>query len=81
MEPSEIMKWLNPKAFEPFELQLSTGEWIPVRHSEHLVVTKRASIVLDFGGPEDPIANDHVLISNLHIVKLQHLNGATSRRK
>lgn len=80
MDPLELKKWLDPRTFEPFELQLSTGERFPVRHPEHLVVTRRTSILLVYGSEGDEIASDHVLISNMHIVKLQHLNGARSDR-
>ncbi|GMU83529.1 MAG: hypothetical protein AMXMBFR47_33990 [Planctomycetota bacterium] len=78
MDPLELKQWLNPSTFEPFEIQLSTGERLPVRHPEHLAVTKRASILLVYGKQDDLIASDHVLISNMHIVKLQHLNGVNS---
>lgn len=73
MDPVEIKKWLNPLSFEPFEIELSTGERIPVRHSEHMVVTRRASILLVFGSHGDSIASDHILVANAHVVKLQHL--------
>lgn len=75
MDPLELKQRLNPSTFEPFEIQLSTGERLPVRHPEHLAVTKRASIPLVYEKRDDVIASDHLLISNLHIVKLQHLNG------
>jgi hypothetical protein len=79
MDPIELKKWMDPATFEPFELQLSTGEWFPVPHPEHLVVARKTSILLTFD--KDRIVSDYELISNVHIVKRKHLNGSRQERR
>lgn len=80
MDPVALIQRLNLQTCAPFELVLSTGERLPARHPERLVVTRRASILLVYRAEGDSIASDHVLVSNMHIVKVQHLNGARSSR-
>lgn len=38
MRPQDILELLRAEPFEPFEMQLSTGECFAVRHPENLLV-------------------------------------------
>lgn len=68
----ELRDRLRTEPFEPFELQLSTGESFPVRHPENLVVGKRTCYLFAMA---DGIAEEMIQLSLLHIVKVKSLNG------
>ena len=81
MIPSkELRDRLRAQPFEPFELQVSTGESFPVRHPENLVVGKRTCYLFVMS---DGIAEGMTQLSLLHIVKIRALNGQkrASQRK
>jgi hypothetical protein len=81
IEPNEIQAWLDRRPFEPFELQLSTGERYPVKHPENLIVAKRHCYLAVERHPRARIAVRTALIGNVHIVKLEPVNGAGPRRR
>ncbi len=74
MDPFELKKWVEPNSTQPFDIVLSTGKRLAVRHPELLLVGRRTSILVSFD--ERRLLSDYVLFSNVHIAKLQRTNGA-----
>lgn len=72
MSPQDLLELTRAQPFEPFELQLSTGEHFAVRHPENLLVgrTKCYLPVFDNG-----IVDRMVHVALVHIVKIDMLNG------
>lgn len=72
MHVKDIERWLDAKPFEPFALQLSSGERIVVRHPENCFVGKNSLHVV--------YATDRKIqgfsnVSLFHVVKIEPVNG------
>ena len=78
MSPQDVLEILRAQPFEPFELQLSTGERFEVHHPENLLVgrTKCYLPVL-----QDGIVERMVHMALVHIVKIELLNRPKLRRR
>jgi hypothetical protein len=72
MRPQDILELLQAQPFEPFEIQLSTGEKFAVHHPENLLVGRTKCYLPIF---EDAIVDRMVHIALMHIVKIEMLNG------
>ena len=72
MRPQDILELLQARPFEPFELQISTGERFSVQHPENLLVGRSKCYLPVF---EDGIVERMVHISLIHIVKIELTNG------
>lgn len=47
MNPEAIRKMLATRPFEPFEVELSSGQVFAVRHPENVIVLKNTLVVAD----------------------------------
>ncbi len=65
MNTETIREWLNRRPFEPFLLTLSSGETLPVKHPENVIVLKTRLIV---GFPE---TDSVVHVALLHITSVR----------
>lgn len=78
MSQHDVLELLRAEPFEPFEIQVSTGERFVVRHPENLLVGRTKCYLPVF---EDGIARRMVHIALLHIVKIERLNHRPRRNR
>ena len=71
MRPQDILELLKAKPFEPFEIQMSTGQCFAIAHPENLLVGRSKCYLPVF---EDGIVERMVHIALMHIVKIELLN-------
>lgn len=77
MHASDLEYWLKRRPFEPFEMLLTSGERIPVRHPD-AVWTGRNAVLVIYARNRRLQGFAH--ISLFHIVKIEPANGRTRRR-
>ena len=74
----DVTELLYDDPFEPFEIELTTGETFAVHHPENMIVMPRKCYVFEFRGR---IAKSCRHIALAHIVRMNQLtNGKTPRR-
>lgn len=66
----EIRKAVRKFPFQPFGIELSSGEMIPVPHSDHFFVGKTRIVVEDDKGVID-------LLSALHMARIRYQDRET----
>ena len=78
MSPQDVLEVLRARPFEPFELQLSTGERFEVHRPENLLVGRTKCYLPVF---HDGIVERMVHMALVHIVKIALLNRPGRRRR
>ena len=78
MDADELYRKVREHPFEPFRIHVSDGKAYDVKHPEQIVVGRRSSHVGlgDGGGPFQKIA----VVSNIHITRIEPLDGDTGVR-
>ena len=77
MRPSDIRVFLQCQPFPPFRITLTDGRTYEVRHPE-LVMVGRSSLVIGLPAPGDaePIYDQFVTVSLLHVMQMEPLEAA-----
>ncbi len=78
MSPQDILELLRAEPFEPFEMQLSTGERFAVHRPENLLVGRTKCYFPVF---ENGIVGHMVHIALVHVVKIEQVNHPGRRRR
>jgi hypothetical protein len=65
-----FQRLLNARPFQPFTVQLSSGAAHAVRYPGCAILTRTRMVIVD------PDADDIVVISLLHVVKVEMLSGS-----
>ncbi len=76
MRPDDVLKWIKAQPFQPFVLELTTGQRLEVRHPELLFVGRSACHLVRL---KDGLYDDFADIALVHIVKIESVNGAQRR--
>ena len=74
MNSQELLRMIQIRPFEPFEIHLSSGESYFIRSPECLLVGRNTSFIGIPGNPNEPIFDDWVRVANLHITSLKPTN-------
>lgn len=80
MDPEELYQIVKHQPFEPFCIYVSDGTIYEVKHPDQIVIGKRAchvGIGRERRGPFAKIA----IVANVHIARLEPLNGHTRTRR
>lgn len=77
MRQEDLRQFLRQQPFQPFRVTLTDGRTYDVRHPE-LVAIGRYSLIIGFPSPDDPepVFEDYVAVSMLHIMQAQPIDGA-----
>ena len=78
MSPQDMLEWIKASPFVPFEVELTTGERLQVRHPEHLLLGKTACFLFAYDGD---FYEDVHHIGLLHIVKVTRLRNGSAKRR
>ncbi|MHC4063793.1 MAG: hypothetical protein ACYSUI_04755 [Planctomycetota bacterium] len=76
MSPKDLLELLKAEPFEPFELQLSTGEKLTVPHPENLLVGRTKCYLPIFKGE---IVDRMVYIALNHIATIEIVDGRAGK--
>lgn len=80
MEAEELHEKLRTHPFESFRIYVTDGHHYDIKHPEQIMISKRVSYVgisKNGDGPFQKIAS----ISNVHITRVETINGKTATRK
>jgi hypothetical protein len=80
MYAEDVEEWLDKTPFQPFELQLSTGERLPVRHPDAIIVTETICYLGIYRKQGKKVAERVVHVTNNHIVKIEPLRVGSNGR-
>jgi hypothetical protein len=74
MRPDDVRDLLRQKPFRPFRLHVLESTVYEIRHRDFALVT-RSTVTIYFPGSNDadPVAERRVIVSLLHITKLEPL--------
>ena len=67
----EIRKGVRKVPFQPFGIELSSGEMVPIPHPDHIFVGKTRVVVEDAKGVID-------LLSALHMARIRYQERETT---
>jgi len=67
MHPNDVQKWRKRRPFEPFYMEISTGERFSVRHPETLFVGPTSCHLVFVS---DEMYEDFVDLALIHIVRI-----------
>ena len=70
MDRESISKVLNRRLFEAFELHLSSGDVVVVKHPENAFLTKAKILVVD------PVTDGVDIVALLHVTSVRTLQTA-----
>ncbi len=79
MRSEDLRQFLRQEPFRPIRLTLTDGRTYDVRHPE-LVILGRSSVIIGFPEADDPepVYDDFVVVSLLHVMQAQPVDGAES---
>lgn len=80
MDPDELFTTVRKQPFEPFRLFVSDGTAYDVRHPDQILIGRRSCHVGLRGRGEGPFQRI-AIVSNVHITRIEPINGAGSRRR
>ncbi len=78
MSPQDILELLKVEPFQPFEMQLTTGETFTVQHPEDLLVGRTKCYLPVF---ENGLVDRMVHLALVHIVKIEPVNHGPRKRR
>lgn len=83
MKAEDISQWAKQARFVPFEIQLTTGKRLIVRHPDSIIVTRHTSYVGLYRRSKQEIIDRLVHVANDHVVTIEALeaNGSKKTRK
>jgi len=79
MRPEDLRQFLRQQPFRPFRITLTDGSTYDIRHPE-LVALGRSSLVIGFAAQDEPepVYDDYIAVSLLHIMQAQPVDTASS---
>ena len=80
MNPEQIQRLLDRRPFIPLRVLTSSGDAFEIRHPETAFVTRNSLHLALYGKSRRGVANDAAILSVLHVVGIEDLNGARARR-
>lgn len=80
MDPDELFQIVRHQPFEPFRIHVSDGTVYAIKHPDQIVIGKRACHV-GIGRQKDGPFPKIAIVANVHIARLEPLNGARNGRK
>lgn len=80
MEAEELYKKMRTHPFESFRIYISDGHHYDIKHPDQIMVGKRTSYVGMSRKGQGPF-QDVAIISNVHIARIEPINGKTTTRK
>jgi hypothetical protein len=70
MDREMMAELLARKPFQPFEIHLSSGQIVVLKHPENALLTKGKILVVD------PVTDVVAIVSLLHVANIQTLQNA-----
>ena len=80
MEAEELYKKIRNHPFESIRIYISDGKHYDIKYPDQIVVGKRTTHVGISRKREGPFQNV-AIISNVHITRIEPINGKSSTRK
>ena len=80
MEAEELYKKIRTHPFESIRIYISDGKHYDIKHPDQIMVGKRTSHVGIRRRKEGPF-QDVAIISNVHITRIEPINGKSTVRK
>ncbi len=80
MDPEELFARVKKQPFEPFRIYVSDGESYDIKHPDQIMVGRRSSYVGISRNGEGPFQRI-AIVSNLHITRLEPLDGKPHKRR
>jgi hypothetical protein len=79
MNQDEILQRNRQQPFEPYRLVLTTGDSYEIRHPDLALVTRSAvHIGIPAAKSKSDAAREVVIVSLIHVVKIEFLNSAAA---